>query len=345
MADIFILDTIGFFGASLDDIKDQLVDLPESEEVTVHIDSAGGDVPAGFAIYNFLKGLPNQVTTRIEGQAASIASIIALAGDTVEISETADMMIHNAWTQAVGDHEDLRKTADNLEDVTDRLVNVYQNKTGLSEERIKELMTEETILSAADALSMGFVDAIVNKVNAMAMAKNRLNQTYYVMNNFEKFMSRMGFRAEQKPDDPPKPAEEEKPAEAPQEEPKPAEETPQADPEALTLESLKAELKAEQELRIKTQAKLAELEAIPEQIEQLSQALFNFVGAEGDNVVSVVRKEINSALAGITSNHQTPVAQEAGNIPQGGYQPRFTTLKQRQQEAGKRAYARARNQK
>ena len=344
MKEIFILSPIGLLGENLDSIKDQLAGISAEEEILVHIDSPGGDVPAGFAIFNFFKGLPNKVITRIEGQAASISSIIALAGDRIEISETADLMIHNAWTELAGDHDKLRKTADDLEGLSDRLINVYHAKSGIPREELATMMDKETILDSKRALELGFVDAIVNSVTAMAMAKNRLTQNNIRMSNFEKFMARMGFKAETtttetkvvKTDEP-----ESLPVVAQEEE----EVAPTPSPEGPSPEERMTEMEEQLATIQNTLSELTGEGGLNEKLEAMSQALFNLVPEGGENISAMVEKKINTALGKVTSTRQPPIAQEAGNRTIGGSPRRFSAIKDRQIQAGTKGRARARHEK
>ena len=125
-------------------------------DVTVRIDSPGGDVFAGFAIYNQLVQHDGKVTVYVDGAAASAASIIAMAGDEVYLPETSVMMIHDPWTMAIGDSSDMKKTAELLDTIKDAIIPAYTAKTGLETEKISDMMSEETWLTGAQAAQMGF---------------------------------------------------------------------------------------------------------------------------------------------------------------------------------------------
>lgn len=138
------------------------IQLPVSgEEVEILINSPGGDVYSGSEIYTTIKAYPGRVTVKILGVAASAASVIAMAGDVVSISPTAQMMIHNPWMYTYGDQNDLRKDAEYLENWADSLSNAYQIKTGKSKEELRALMDEETWLTAEKALELGFADEVM----------------------------------------------------------------------------------------------------------------------------------------------------------------------------------------
>lgn len=137
----------------------QDIELPSSSEpVEVIINSGGGDVFTGSEIYSRLKDHKGQVIVKIVGVCASIASVIAMAGDTVEMSPTGLFMIHNAMTWTYGNTKEHRKQIEALEVINNSIALVYQNKTGLPMDTIRELMEEETWFSCDRALEYGFVD-------------------------------------------------------------------------------------------------------------------------------------------------------------------------------------------
>lgn len=132
----------------------------KGKHVTVRINSYGGDVFAGQAIYSMLKRHPGGCTTIVDGIAASAASIIAMAGDTVIMPENAMLMIHNPWCLAYGNASDFRKTADDMDKIGESLVAVYVAKTGKTEDEIRVLLDAETWMTAQEAVDMGFADEI-----------------------------------------------------------------------------------------------------------------------------------------------------------------------------------------
>ena len=137
----------------------QDIELPSSSEpVEVIINSGGGDVFTGSEIYSRLKDHKGQVIVKIVGVCASIASVIAMAGDTVEMSPTGLFMIHNAMTWTYGNTKEHRKQIEALEVINNSIDLAYQNKTGLPMDTIRELMEEETWFSCDRALEYGFVD-------------------------------------------------------------------------------------------------------------------------------------------------------------------------------------------
>jgi ATP-dependent Clp endopeptidase proteolytic subunit ClpP len=148
-------------------------DLSEikASQIDLHINSPGGDVFDGITIYNLLKQHPAKITTYIDGLAASIASVIALAGDTVYMAENALLMIHRPWGVTTGNDEDHEKTIALLKKVQGSIAQAYISKTGLGEEEILEMMKNETWMNANEALGSGFVDEIEGRIDMAACAK------------------------------------------------------------------------------------------------------------------------------------------------------------------------------
>jgi len=162
-AEVFIFDTIGdglFGGVSAKSFAKELNALEGVTELNVHINSPGGSVFDGVAIYNLLAKHPATVNVQIEGMALSIASIVAMAGDTVTIAENAMFMIHNPWNIVVGDAAELRKTADMMDTVKGQMITTYQHKTGLDEALLSDMMDAETWLTGDEAAAQGFADEV-----------------------------------------------------------------------------------------------------------------------------------------------------------------------------------------
>lgn len=130
-------------------------------DVTVWINSPGGDCVAAAQIYNMLMEYRGNVTVKIDGIAASAASVIAMAGTTVLMSPVSMLMIHNPMTLALGDKSEMEKAIDMLEAVKDSIINAYELKTGLSRAKISHLMDEETWMDARKAVELGFADDIL----------------------------------------------------------------------------------------------------------------------------------------------------------------------------------------
>jgi ATP-dependent Clp protease protease subunit len=129
--------------------------------VTVWINSPGGDVFAAAQIYNMLMDYTGQVTVKIDGLAASAASVIAMAGGDVHMSPVSMMMIHNPSTIAIGDSEEMLKAKALLDEIKESIINSYELKTGLSRTKLAHLMNEETWMNAHKAVELGFADKIM----------------------------------------------------------------------------------------------------------------------------------------------------------------------------------------
>lgn len=141
-------------------LSKKLETMGDVEQINVYINSYGGEVAEGLAIYNALKRHKAKVTTYCDGFACSIASVIFMAGDERIMNEASLLMIHNAWTYASGNAAELRKQADDLEKITQASVEAYKAHSSLSEEEIKNLMDNETWILPEEALSYGFATKI-----------------------------------------------------------------------------------------------------------------------------------------------------------------------------------------
>ena len=129
--------------------------------ITLWINSPGGDVFAAAQIYNMLMDYPHEVTVKIDALAASAASVIAMAGTKVCMSPVAMLMIHNPATIAIGDTEEMQKAIDMLNEVKESIMNAYEIKSGLSRAKISKLMDAETWMNAKEAKKLGFADEIL----------------------------------------------------------------------------------------------------------------------------------------------------------------------------------------
>ena len=130
-------------------------------DITVWINSPGGDVFAAGQIYNMLRAYKGHVTVRIDALAASAASVIAMAGDTVLISPVAMMMIHNPATMAIGNTDTMKQAIAMLSEVKESILNAYEEKTGLNRTKLAHMMDEETWFNAKKAVELGFADQIL----------------------------------------------------------------------------------------------------------------------------------------------------------------------------------------
>ncbi|HCZ5923410.1 TPA: Clp protease ClpP [Staphylococcus aureus] len=147
----FLDDTI-----SAKAVKDSLDNV--KEDIVIRLNSGGGDVFEGIEIYNYLKSLSNHITIEVTALAASAASLVAMAGDKIIIRTGANMMVHEASTMAFGNKSDIKKTLNALTAIDTSIVDIYQDRTGLDRDEIVNLITNETWLTADEAINKGFAD-------------------------------------------------------------------------------------------------------------------------------------------------------------------------------------------
>ena len=138
-----------------------------SGDITVWINSPGGDCVAAAQIYNMLMDYKGNVTVKIDGIAASAASVIAMAGTTVLMSPVSMLMIHNPMTAAFGDSAEMQKAIEMLGSVKDSIINAYESKTGLTRAKLSHLMDAETWMDANKAVELGFADGILKRDSDM----------------------------------------------------------------------------------------------------------------------------------------------------------------------------------
>ncbi|MEM8738079.1 MAG: head maturation protease, ClpP-related [Planctomycetota bacterium] len=169
---LLIYDIIGvdFWGdgVSAKAIVKELQSYPKAASIRVRINSAGGDVFDASAINTALTEHAAHVTVEIEGMALSAASFIAMAGDTIRMSENAFFMIHEPWTWSTGDAAQLRKDADLLDKINGQLVHAYAARTGQNEDQVKQWLAEESWFTATEALDAGFVTEVMESKKAVA---------------------------------------------------------------------------------------------------------------------------------------------------------------------------------
>ena len=165
--DVFIFDAIGFFGVDAQEFIQELDDITATT-INLRINSPGGNVFDGIAIYTAVLAHPAKVHARIEGVAASMASIIALAGDTVEMAEGAFYMIHKPWSVMVGSADEMRKEAGLLDKIEQNAINIYEQRSSLSADELRTALAEETWYTAEEAKQAGFIDSIFKGSDSQA---------------------------------------------------------------------------------------------------------------------------------------------------------------------------------
>lgn len=172
-AEVSIRGYIGEWGVTDRDFIASVDALGDVDEINVRINSRGGEMDHALSIFNYLKTHKARVNVRVDGVAMSSGSIIAMAGDEIVMPANAIMMVHNPWTYISGNAKQLRKEADNLETFEQALVATYTARTGKSEDEIKSLLDDDTYMTAAEAVEMGFADrveSIGKRTSAMAFA-------------------------------------------------------------------------------------------------------------------------------------------------------------------------------
>lgn len=184
------------------DLAKELIDL-NGKNLKVRINSYGGEVSQGLAIYNLLKDYAGEVTTVCDGFACSAASVIFMAGKNRLMPKSSLLMIHNAWSFAIGDANDLRKAADDLEKITEPSVQIYLANSNLEEETIRTMMDEETWITADEAYEYGMATAVVEDSPQMSLKDDMLSKLVHRNKQLEKEM--LKIKEQQEPEVPNEP--------------------------------------------------------------------------------------------------------------------------------------------
>lgn len=231
-ADIFIYDEIGYWGVTAKQFVSDLKALGDVNHINLHINSPGGDVFDGIAIFNALKHHGAAITVHIDGLAASMASVIAMVGNPVIMPENTMMMIHKPWGFAGGDANDMRDYADLLDKVESVLIPAYAEKTGKSHEEIAAMLDDETWLDGGECLALGFADQTLPAVQAMACIHSKRIEEFEKMPKSIRNMVTPPRNTTQRP---------------PQQ---PQVQTPVNQPEPLDENGIRAQVMAEQKARV-----------------------------------------------------------------------------------------------
>lgn len=189
---------------SADNLSRQLDQLQDVTEIAVYINSYGGEVAEGLAIYNALKRHKAKITTYCDGFACSIASVIFMAGDERIMNDSSLLMIHNAWSCAAGNAQELRKQADDLEKITQASVIAYKAHSTLSEDEIKALLDAESWIMPEEALQYGFATSIA-KTESKNASQNARARLFDIVKMYRAAKSDEGEADEPETDDEEKP--------------------------------------------------------------------------------------------------------------------------------------------
>lgn len=189
-----------FFDGNTDQgVQEALNELGDQKEIDVIINSNGGDTFQGIAIGNILKANSAKINIIINGIAASAASIIAMAGDTVKMYPNAQLMIHKAWTYADGNAKELHKTAETLEKVDESVMTSYKARFNGSDKALETLLDNETFMTAEDAINYGLADEIIeektkddNETETQKLVENVLAERENKILAFTKVLEKIG---------------------------------------------------------------------------------------------------------------------------------------------------------
>ena len=194
-AEVFLYGDIGGWldGIGAEDFARELASI-DAENIDVRLNSGGGSVFEGQAIYNALYRHNAKVNIHIDGLAASIASVIAMAGDTINITEGSHIMIHKPWSMAIGDAESMRKEAEVLDSLESGIVDIYAARTNKSREQLESWIAAETWFKGQDAVDAGFADAVIP-----AKRKNNAFGSSNILNYYSKTPRELRSKSEEAP--------------------------------------------------------------------------------------------------------------------------------------------------
>lgn len=169
------------------------------QDVIVKINSPGGDLIEGIAIYNLLRGHPAKVTVEVLGWAASAASIIAMAGDEIRMGLGTFMMVHNAWGVVVGNRHDMRESAELLDGFDSAIMDIYEARTGLKRAAIEKLMDAETFMGPSEAVKNGFADVVDDSIGTDTDVENSAAGPVNIRRRIDAALAKQGVpRAERR---------------------------------------------------------------------------------------------------------------------------------------------------
>lgn len=184
-ADIYIFGDITSWEWMESDVSSytlaRAVQALDADEITVHINSYGGEVAEGLAIYNSLKNSRAKIRTVCDGFACSAASVVFMAGDERMMNPASLLMIHNAWSSASGNAAELRKAADDLETISKTAAEAYKTRISLPEEELEKLLAEETWITPADAVAWGFATGVLDEEAAKGVNQSARSTVYQAL--------------------------------------------------------------------------------------------------------------------------------------------------------------------
>src|SRR5690606_33758051 len=163
-----------------------------NHDITVQINSPGGDMFEGIAIYNLLRGHPARVTVEVLGWAASAASIIAMAGDEIRMGLGTFMMVHNAWGVVVGNRHDMRDSAELFDGFDAAIADIYEARTGMKRAEIEKLMDAETFMGPSEAVKNGFADLVDNEIQTKADASAQARPEIHAKRRIDAALAQQG---------------------------------------------------------------------------------------------------------------------------------------------------------
>lgn len=164
-----------------------------NKEITVKINSPGGDMFEGIAIYNLLRSHPSKVNVEILGWAASAASIIAMAGDEIRMGTGTFMMVHNAWGVVVGNRHDMIEASGLFEGFDAAIADIYEARTGLKRAQIEKLMDAETFMGPSEAVKNGFADVVDDAISANASASSQVSPHVHAKRRIDAALAQQGI--------------------------------------------------------------------------------------------------------------------------------------------------------
>jgi ATP-dependent Clp protease protease subunit len=169
-AEIWIYQEIGDYwdGLTAKQFSEDMKGFKDVQNFTVHLNSPGGNVFDAVAIYNLLKQHKAKVNMNIEGLAASAASVIAMAGDEINMAANSMMMVHQAWGITIGNADEMRKSADMLEKIDGTIINTYASRKNVDLDTVKKLVADETWMTAQEAVDYGLADNITEELQLAA---------------------------------------------------------------------------------------------------------------------------------------------------------------------------------